>query len=47
MEKALIEMANAADAAKLEADCKKQHIKLGGKILRIKVSEKYNQLNKG
>ncbi|XP_056327954.1 matrin 3-like 1.1 isoform X2 [Danio aesculapii] len=47
VEKALIEMVNAADAAKLEADCKKQHIKLGGKILRIKVSEKYNQVNEG
>lgn len=47
VEKALIEMVNADDAAKLEADCKKQHIKLGGKILRIKVSQKYSQVNEG
>ncbi|XP_052430372.1 matrin 3-like 1.1 isoform X4 [Carassius gibelio] len=47
VEKALIEMVNAADAAKLEAECKKQHIKLGGRNLRITVSKKYSQLNEG
>ncbi|XP_059371451.1 matrin 3-like 1.1 isoform X2 [Carassius carassius] len=46
-EKALIEMVNAADAAKLEAECKKQHIKLGGRNLRITVSKTYSQLNEG
>lgn len=47
VEKALIEMVNAADAAKLEAECKRQHIKLGGRNLRITVSKKYSQLNEG
>uniref|UniRef100_A0A672MH95 Matrin 3-like 1.1 n=1 Tax=Sinocyclocheilus grahami TaxID=75366 RepID=A0A672MH95_SINGR len=47
VEKALIEMANAADAAKLEAECKRQHIKLGGRNLRITVSKKYSHLNDG
>ncbi|KTG34851.1 hypothetical protein cypCar_00010185 [Cyprinus carpio] len=47
VEMALIEMVNAADAAKLEAECKRQHIKLGGRNLRITVSKKYSQLNEG
>ncbi|XP_042594548.1 uncharacterized protein LOC109080479 isoform X5 [Cyprinus carpio] len=47
VEKALIEMVNAADAAKLEAECKRQHIKLGGRNLRITVSKKYSKLNEG
>ncbi|KAF4104661.1 matrin 3-like 1.1 [Onychostoma macrolepis] len=47
VEKALIEMVNADDAAKLEAECKRQHIKLGGRNLRITVSKKYSQLNEG
>ncbi|XP_050983622.1 matrin 3-like 1.1 [Labeo rohita] len=47
VEKALIEMVNAADAAKLEAECKRQHIKLGGRNLRITVSKIYSQLNEG
>uniref|UniRef100_A0A671LJN8 Uncharacterized LOC107664745 n=1 Tax=Sinocyclocheilus anshuiensis TaxID=1608454 RepID=A0A671LJN8_9TELE len=47
VEKALIEMVNAADAAKLEAECKRQHIKLGGRNLRITVSKKYSHLNEG
>ncbi|XP_073676335.1 matrin 3-like 1.1 [Garra rufa] len=47
VEKALIEMVNAADAAKLEAECKRQHIKLGGRNLRITVSKMYSQLNEG
>ncbi|XP_016148746.1 uncharacterized protein [Sinocyclocheilus grahami] len=47
VEKALIEMVNGADAAKLEAECKRQHVKLGGRNLRISVSKKYSQLNEG
>ncbi|XDV37011.1 hypothetical protein PO909_006710 [Leuciscus waleckii] len=47
VEKALIEMVNAADAAKLEADSKRQRIRLGGKILRLTVSKTYSQVNEG
>lgn len=47
VEKALIEMVNAADAAKLEAESKRQRIRLGGKILRITVSNTYSQVNTG
>lgn len=47
VDKALIEMVNAADAAKLEAESKKQRIRLGGKILRITVSNTYSQVNTG
>ncbi|XP_065127532.2 matrin 3-like 1.1 [Paramisgurnus dabryanus] len=44
VEKALIEMVNAADASKLEAASKRQNLKLGGKVLRITVSDKYSQV---
>ncbi|KAK7141550.1 hypothetical protein R3I93_015638 [Phoxinus phoxinus] len=47
VEKALIEMVNAADAAKLEAESKRQRIRLGGKILRLTVSKTYSQVNEG
>ncbi|XP_056106316.1 matrin 3-like 1.1 isoform X2 [Rhinichthys klamathensis goyatoka] len=47
VEKALIEMVNAADAAKLEVESKRQRIRLGGKILRLTVSKTYSQVNEG
>ncbi|XP_056625443.1 matrin 3-like 1.1 isoform X2 [Triplophysa dalaica] len=46
VEKALIEMVNASDASKLEAESKRQSFKLGGKVLRITVSTKYTQIKK-
>ncbi|KAA0709210.1 hypothetical protein E1301_Tti018212 [Triplophysa tibetana] len=46
VEKALIEMVNASDASKLEAESKQQTFKLGGKVLRITVSTKYTQIKK-
>ncbi|XP_051945172.1 uncharacterized protein LOC127617264 isoform X2 [Xyrauchen texanus] len=47
VEKALIEMVNAADAAKIEAESSKKKIKLGGRILRITVSKTYIQVKEG
>ncbi|XP_051514105.1 matrin-3-like isoform X2 [Myxocyprinus asiaticus] len=47
VEKALIEMVNAADAAKIEAESSKKKIKLGGRILRITVSKTYTQVKEG
>ncbi|KAG1935152.1 matrin-3 isoform a [Pimephales promelas] len=47
VEKALIEMVNATDAAKLEVESKRQRIRLGGKILRLTVSKTYSQVNEG
>ncbi|XP_077092034.1 matrin 3-like 1.1 [Siphateles boraxobius] len=47
VEKASIEMVNAADAAKLEVESKRQRIRLGGKILRLTVSKTYSQVNEG
>ncbi|TRY97461.1 hypothetical protein DNTS_008200 [Danionella cerebrum] len=47
VEKALIEMTTAADAAKLEADSKMQKIKVAGKVLKITVSQKYIRINEG
>ncbi|XP_073710236.1 matrin 3-like 1.1 [Misgurnus anguillicaudatus] len=44
VEKALIEMVNAADASKLEAASKRQNLKLGGRVLRIIVSDIYSQV---
>lgn len=41
VEKALIEMVNASDASKMEAESKRQSFKLGGKVLRMTVSTKY------
>ncbi|XP_052006265.1 matrin 3-like 1.1 [Xyrauchen texanus] len=47
VEKALIEMVNSTDTAKIEAESSKKKIKLGGRILRITVSKTYTSVKQG